>query len=77
MKNTKPALNIYYENLVKKKLKENSNLKEVQNLLSSNIKFLRKSITFLEYRKLQLESNIEKLKKEIFIGIDIVQKLKK
>lgn len=70
-----PAQSGYYKSLIAKKHEENEQLKDTRGWLLEQISFLRKSVSFLELRKRELEDGIKKLEQQVRIGVDIIEKL--
>lgn len=63
----------YYRQLIAKKHQENDNLKENRSWLLEQVYFLRKSVSFLENRKKELEYGISMMEKTIMTGIHAVE----
>lgn len=63
----------YYRSLIAQKYEENSSLRDRRDMLADQVKYLTKSIKFLELRKKELETGIEQMEKEIFSGIDALE----
>ncbi len=70
-----PAQAGYYRAIIATKIEENKRVKETRDWLYEQVKFLRKSIAFLEARKRQLEEGIKMLERNIGLGIDIMENL--
>ncbi len=70
-----PAQVGYYKGLVAKKAYENDNLKENRAWLMEQVSYLRKTVSFLEVRKKELEKGIESMEKTIYQGLESVEQL--
>ncbi len=72
-----PGSSGYFKGLIARKSEENSNLKETRAWLLEQVYFLRRAISFLEARKKELETGVSMLEKNIFIGIEAMERLEK
>lgn len=68
-----PASSGYYKAIISRKQETNENLKGIQNYLLEQVRFLRKSVAFLEMRKRELEDGISGLEKNLHIGIQALE----
>lgn len=70
-----PARAAYYTQLVENKFEENNNLKEQRGWLLEQVYYLRKTVGFLEARKIVLEAGIKNMEKNILGGVSAIEQM--